>query len=181
MTALDLPKDELMKLHERLVATARCEDVTFEPVFPDFDPPPGLEKEQDLYVQAWLDLDGWGYVLLRGSPSREWYDRMPSIPTLLPAVLDIFAAEAGLTNVKIESGPKSRNDRYVWALSAEEFFGLRVRVVPVLSYCTTEDVSFLMMHVGPEEQEFEAVLAPMLAARCPGQGAQVESQKSMTP
>lgn len=177
VTMVDLPKDEMMKLHERILASVQCQEVELEPTFPLFDPPPGLQKEQDLFTLAWSDLEGWGYVFLRGSASREWYDGMPSLPTLLPSVLEMIATEVGIANLQIESGPENRNDRFVWVASGEDLWGPPVRVIAVLWYCPAEDLSFLGLHVGPIEDDLESTLAPLLAARCPGNGTGRESQE----
>jgi hypothetical protein len=181
VTLLDMPREDLLELQKRMVATARCMEVDLESTFPVFEPPPGLFMEEDLFVQTWMDEEGWGYELLRGSPTREWYEMMPSVPMAFRSMLDLIGTEMGFTNIRIDSGPDMRAGRHVWVSSADDIFGESIRLVAVLWYCPDEDLSFMALHTGSIEMDLEAILAPMLAARCPGKDSKGEAREPSEP
>jgi hypothetical protein len=68
----------------------------------------------------------------------------------------------GLIDVRIESGPELRDERFVWIASADELFGSKMRVILVVWYCPDEDLSFLAFYTGAPEHDVEEVVAPML-------------------
>ncbi|MGM0578106.1 MAG: hypothetical protein ACQEXJ_20445 [Myxococcota bacterium] len=172
-TFVDLPRDPLMALHERILGTAGCAPLAAgdapEPIFPVFDAPEGFKKADEEITQVWEGGQEGVFDLAPGTPGRRTAETLKETPALRA---QSARAEFGLEDVHLGSKPVSKEgpggaQREVYVGQGMDKTGNPVRVLMTWFYCPDADRTFLAFHAGPPGQGREPFVDALVGLRCP--------------